>query len=79
MSQKSCCRDIFEALNELSGIMPEMRAGQLMAAVGEVCADMHGHGLWDATNDEIYQALQRFRSNFEVVVMDQSPVVSEPK
>jgi hypothetical protein len=42
-----------------------MRAGQLVAAVGELCADLHGHGLWDATDAELLEAVWQFRRNFE--------------
>ena len=45
--------------------MPEMRAGQLAAAVGEVCADLHGRGLWDASDAELLEAAWQFRRNFE--------------
>ena len=40
--------DVFAALQELSEVIPEMRTGQLMAAVGELCTDLHGRYLWDA-------------------------------
>ena len=33
--------DLFSALQSLSEVIPEMRAGQLMAAVEELCADLH--------------------------------------
>jgi hypothetical protein len=49
----------------LSEIIPEMRAGQLMSAVGEVCADLHGRGLWDASDAELFEAVWRFRRDFE--------------
>jgi hypothetical protein len=42
-----------------------MRAGQLVAAVGEVCADLHGRGLWDASDEELREAVWRFQRNFE--------------
>jgi len=41
--------ELFAALGELAEIIPDMRGGQVMAAVGELCADLHGRGLWDAT------------------------------
>jgi hypothetical protein len=42
-----------------------MRAGQLVAAVGEVCVDLHGRGLWDASDEELLEAVWRFQRNFE--------------
>jgi hypothetical protein len=57
---------LFDALRELSEIAPEMRGGQLMAAVGELCADLHGRGLWDAADAELLEAVWRFRRDLEV-------------
>jgi hypothetical protein len=57
--------ELFLALQELATIVPEMRVGQLVAAVGEVCADLHGRGLWDASDVELLEAVWRFRRNFE--------------
>jgi hypothetical protein len=57
--------DLYAAFSELSEIVPEMRAGQLMAAVGELCADLHGRGLWDASDAELLEAAWQFRRNFE--------------
>ncbi len=65
MSQNTTRSNLFDALQSLSEIAPEMRAGQLMAAIGEFCADLHGRGLWDATDEELIEAVWRFRSNFE--------------
>jgi hypothetical protein len=42
-----------------------MRAGQLVAAIGELCADLHGRGLWDATDAELLEALWQFQRSFE--------------
>lgn len=49
-----------------------MRAGQMMAAVGEVCADLHGRGLWDATDGELLEAIWRFRSGIEASIAQPS-------
>jgi hypothetical protein len=56
---------LFVALQELSEIVPEMRAGQLMAAIGELCTDLHGRGLWEAADEEILEAIWKFRRDFE--------------
>ncbi len=42
MSENDSRAELFTAFQDLSDIVPEMRAGQLMAAVGELCADLHG-------------------------------------
>lgn len=57
--------EVFDALRTLSDEIPEMRVGQLAAAVGELCADLHGRGLWDATDAELLEAVWQFRRNFE--------------
>ena len=65
MSESSSRTEVFAALRSLTEVVPEMRAGQLVAAVGELCADLHGRGLWDADDAEILEAVWQFRRNFE--------------
>jgi hypothetical protein len=65
MNENELRAELFTALQSLSEIAPEMRAGQLMAAVGELCADLHGRGLWDATDAEFLEAVWQFRRDFE--------------
>ncbi len=62
--------DVFAALQELSEVIPEMRTGQLMAAVGELCSDLHGRGLWDADDGELLEAVWQFRRNDEEAVAE---------
>ena len=57
--------EIFAAIEALASIIVEMRAGQLLAAVGELCSDLHGRGLWEASDAELLEAVRQFRSNFE--------------
>jgi hypothetical protein len=57
--------ELYAGLGELADLIPEMRTGQLIAAVGELCADLHGRGLWDATDAEILEALWQFRRNYQ--------------
>jgi hypothetical protein len=57
--------DLFAALERLAAVMPDMRAGQLVAAVGELCADLHGRGLWDASDAELLEAVWQFQRNYE--------------
>jgi hypothetical protein len=73
MSENDTRADLFAALRELSDVVPEMRAGQLMAAVGELCADLHGRGLWEASDTELLEAVWQFRRNFEAATAKQSP------
>ena len=72
MSPSDSRAEVFVALRELSEVVPEMRAGQLIAAVGEVSADLHGRGLWDASDEELLEAVWRFRRNFEAATIKPS-------
>lgn len=65
MSDTNIRTQINDSLRELSELIPGMRIGQLIAAVGELCADLHGRGLWDATDAEFLEALWQFRRNYE--------------
>jgi hypothetical protein len=73
MSENETRAELIVALRELSDIVPEMRAGQLMAAVGELCSDLHGRGLWDASDTELLEAVWQFRRNFEASAARPSP------
>ncbi len=68
MSQSETVAELFAALKELSEVIPEMRAGQLMAAVGELCVNLHGRGLWDSADAELLEAVWMFRRNYEAAV-----------
>ena len=68
MNETDTRTDLFIALQELSEAVPEMRIGQLTAAVGELCLDLHGRGLWDASDAELLEAVWQFRRNFETAV-----------
>ena len=65
MTENNVRPELFEALQSLSEAVPEMRFGQLIAAVGELCTDLHGRGLWDADDTEILEAIWQFRCNFK--------------
>jgi len=65
MSDSNTRAEAFAAIQSLSEMVPEMRVGQLMAAIGELCADLHGRGLWDAADEELLEAAWQFRRNFE--------------
>ena len=68
MSNNDTRAELFSSFEELAQLVPEMRAGQLMAAVGEMCADLHGRGLWDANDVELLEAVWQFRRNFEAAL-----------
>jgi hypothetical protein len=68
VSESDTRADVFAALQELSQAMPEMRTGQLMAAVGELCTDLHGRGLWDADDEDLLEAVWQFRRNYEAAI-----------
>jgi hypothetical protein len=65
ISDNSTREELFAALQSLSEIIPEMRAGQLVAAIGELCVDLHGRGLWDAADGELLETVWQFKRNFE--------------
>jgi hypothetical protein len=65
MTENETRAELFAALQSLSEVATEMRAGQLMAAVGELCADLHGRGLWDASDADLLEAVWQFRRSFE--------------
>lgn len=62
--------ELFSALQSLSETVPEMRAGQLVSAIGELCADLHGRGLWDATDAEFLEATWHFHRNLDAATAD---------
>ena len=57
--------ELFAAIESLAGAISQMRGGQLLAAVGELCEDLHGRGLWDASDAELLEAVWQFRRSFE--------------
>ncbi len=69
MAESTTRNELFTALQSLSIAIPQMRGGQLMAAIGELCFDLHGRGLWEATDEEFLEAIWQFQRNFEVEAM----------
>jgi len=61
--------DVFDAIRSLAEAVPELRAGQLVAALGERCSDLHGRGLWDASDDELLEAAWQFRRGLEAATI----------
>ena len=70
--------ELFAALQALVEIVPEMRGGQFMAAIGELCADLHGRGLWDAADAELLEAVWKFRHDFETALASLNRQGAEP-
>ena len=77
MTDSEARTELFLAFQELAQTIPEMRAGQLFAAVGELCADLHGRGLWDASDAELLEAVWQFRRNFEASCPTSAPASAE--
>lgn len=78
MSEKITRTELFAALQSLSETIPEMRVGQLVAAVGELCADLHGRGLWDAADTELLEAVWQFHRNFQSAAVAADSEQAEP-
>ena len=69
MNAKTKQSEVFDAIHSLSEAVPEMRAGQLVAALGELCSDLHGRGLWDASDNELLEAVWQFRRDLEAAMI----------
>ena len=69
MSANNTKVELFAAFQSLSECIPEMRVGQLIGAVAELCADLHGRGLWDADDAELLEAVWQFQRNFEAATV----------
>ena len=78
MSENTPRTELYAALQSLSEAIPEMRVGQLVAAVGDLCADLHGRGLWDAADTELLEAVWQFHRNFEGRAVAPDSQESEP-
>ena len=78
MTENQTRAELFAAFGELVQIVPDMRGGQLVAVVGELCADLHGRGLWDATDVELLEAVWQFRRNFEAATSRAGCQEAEP-
>ena len=69
--------ELFAALQALAEVVPQMRGGQLVAAVGKLCADLHGRGFWDAADAELLEAVWQFRRDFEAATAPRNGSVAE--
>jgi hypothetical protein len=66
MNESRTRQDLYEVLQSLCDAIPEMRVGQILAAVGELCSDLHGRGIWDASDAEFLEAAWQFQRNLEL-------------
>jgi hypothetical protein len=57
--------ELLEEVGDLANAAPAMRVGQLMAAAGEICSDLHGRGLWDAEDRELLEAIWKLHKDIE--------------
>jgi hypothetical protein len=78
MNDSKTRADLFVALHALAELVPQMRVGQLMAAVGEKCSDLHERGLWDAEDDELLEAIWQFRRGIEQAAVGCDPSNAKP-
>jgi hypothetical protein len=65
MNESDIRQELCESIRSLADSAPMMRVGQLMAAVGEICSDLHGRGLWDAEDRELLEAVWKFQKAVE--------------
>jgi hypothetical protein len=65
MSEPDVKQELIDAFRALSENAPNMRVGQLLAAVGEICDDLHGRGLWDAEDHELLEAVWKFQQDLK--------------
>ena len=77
MNDRTTRAELFVALESLAEIVPQMRVGQLVAALGELCSDLHGRGLWDADDGELLEAVWRFRRGIEDAAAAPTPADAE--
>ena len=73
MTASEVQNELLAAIHELAQVAPQMRTGQLVAALGELCGDIHGHGLWEAEDGELLEAARQFRRNYEAALATPSP------
>jgi hypothetical protein len=64
MTQAQPNLEIFAELQAAAHAIPQMRTGQLLAAIGEVCLDLHGMGLWDVSDAQLLEAIEKFQRGF---------------
>lgn len=67
MSTTEVRTELFSILQDVAEQIPKMRVGQLMAAIGELCDDLHSRGLWEASDAELMEAIWQFQQNYHNV------------
>jgi hypothetical protein len=61
-------QELCDSIRALADSAPEMRIGQLIAAAGEICSDLHGRGLWDAEDRELLEAVWKFQKDVQSIL-----------
>ncbi len=56
---------VLQRLKEVHRLRPEMRLGQLMAALGLLGGDATGRSLWDIEDEELVSVLERLARDLE--------------
>lgn len=54
---------VLHRLETVRRLCPEMRLGQILAAVGMLGEDSTGRSLWDIEDDQLSAAVERFASD----------------
>ena len=65
MTESELRDELCDAIRSLGQTTTHMRLGQLLAAAGEVCADLHGRGLWEAEDNELLEAIWKLSRDLE--------------
>ena len=73
MNNANTRAELFNALQSLAGMVRRLRAGQLMAAIGELCFDLHGRRLWDAEDEEFLETIWRYRQGIQDAAVANEP------
>jgi hypothetical protein len=65
MNDTGLRNELCESIRALAEAAPAMRVGQLIAAAGEICSDLHGRSLWDADDRELLEAIWKFQRDVQ--------------
>jgi hypothetical protein len=65
MNESNDRTELHDAIRSIGVVAPQMRVGQILAAIGELCDDMHGRGLWEADDRELLEAAWKLLRDLE--------------
>jgi len=63
MTRTQVSSGLLHRLEEVRQLCPDMRLGQLVAAISMLAEDTTGRGIWDIEDDEFAAALERFAAD----------------